>query len=224
MDVNYLEITDVTNQKKSTDRVNIFVNGSFYGSVFIDVCLKYGITKGAKFSEDRLNEIILLSDKEIALNKTAKYISAKLKTIKEVKDYLYSKQYSKVVVDYVIAKLTEYKYLDDEAYVNSYVNTYKNKYGAIKLKNNLIQKGISKDYLEKFFDDYIDNSENILELSKKYLKNKEITYDNIAKLYRHLLSKGYSYDDVSDTINKIKDSKDESWDWYSGMRQTKQGI
>ena len=87
-----LEITDVTNQKKSTDRVNVYVNGAYFGSVFIDVCLKYGIKKGAIFSENKLNEIFLESDKQIALNKTAKYISAKLKTTKEVEEYLTKKE------------------------------------------------------------------------------------------------------------------------------------
>lgn len=198
------EITDVTNQKKSTDRVNVFVNGSYFGSVFIDICLKYGIKKGAIFTESKLNEIFLESDKQIALNKTAKYISSKLKTQKEVEEYLTKKEYSKVVVNYVIEKLKEYKYLDDESYVNSYVNTYKNKYGLIKLKNNLMVKGIDKDILEEYFKDYETNLDNLLEVAKKYLKNKEINYDNLTKLYRYLASRGYNYDDINSVINKIK--------------------
>ena len=180
------EITDVTSQKKSTDRVNVFVNGNYFGSVFVDVCLKYGIKKGAIFGEEKLNQIFLDSDKQIALNKTAKYISAKLKTEKEVVDYLAKKEYSKVVIDYVVSKLKEYKYLDDEHYVNSYVSTYKNKYGVIKLKNNLMLKGISKDYLEEYFSSFESDLDNLMEVANKYLKNKEKTYENLTKLYRHL--------------------------------------
>lgn len=198
------EITDVTSQKKSTDRVNVFVNGNYFGSVFVDICLKYGIKKGAIFSEEKLNQIFLESDKQIALNKTAKYISAKLKTEKEVVDYLTKKEYSKVVIDYVISKLKEYKYLDDESYVNSYVATYKNKYGVIKLKNNLMLKGISKDYLEEYFSSFESDLEILMETANKYLKNKEKTYENLTKLYRHLASKGYNYDEINSVINRLK--------------------
>lgn len=197
-------ITDITSQKKSTDRVNIFVDGSYYGSMYVDICLKYGIKKGAVMDKADLEHIMLDSDKEIALNKTAKYISAKMKTVKEVRDYLYQKEYGKVVVDYVINKLKEYKYLDDEAYVNAYVNTYKSKYGVLKLKNNLLIKGIDKDYLEKYFSEFESDIEGILDIANKYMKNKELTYDNISKLYRYLACKGYSYDEINTVVSKIK--------------------
>lgn len=202
--INELEITDITSQKKANDRVNIFVNGNYFGSMYVDVCLKYGIKKGVIFSEEKLNQIMLESDKEIALNKTAKYISAKMKTVKEVKDYLYNKQYSKVVVDYVVDKLLEYKYLDDKAYVQAYVNTYKNKYGVLKLKNNLLIKGVSADYLEEYFSSFEVDYNSILYTAEKYMKNKENTYDNLSKLYRHLASRGYSYDEINCVINKFK--------------------
>lgn len=199
-----IEITDITSQKKSTDRVNVFVDGSYYGSMYVDMCIKYGIKKGALLDADELNRIMLESDREIALNKTAKYISAKMKTVKEVKDYLYQKEYSKVVVDYVISKLLEYKYLDDENYVNAYVNTYKSKYGMLKLKNNLLLKGIDAKYLETYFSDYESDIETIMQIAEKYMKNKERTYDNLSKLYRHLASKGYSYDEINSVVNKYK--------------------
>lgn len=199
-----IEITDITSQKKSTDRVNIFVDGAYYGSMYVDMCIKYGIKKGTLLDTDELNRIMLESDREIALNKTAKYISAKMKTVKEVKDYLYQKEYSKVVVDYVISKLLEYKYLDDENYVNAYVNTYKSKYGMLKLKNNLLLKGIDAKYLETYFSDYESDFEAIMQIAEKYMKNKEHTYDNLSKLYRHLASKGYSYDEINGVVNKYK--------------------
>ena len=204
--MNNVEITDVTTQKKSTDRVNIFVDGNYYGSMYVDLCIKYGIKKGLEISIDKLNDIMLESDKEIALNKTAKYISARMKTVKEVKDYLYSKEYSKIVVDYVIGKLTEYKYLDDESYVMAYVNTYKSKYGVLKLKNNLLQKGIDAKYLEEYFLEYETDIDTVMNIAEKYMKNKDCTYDNLSKLYRHLASKGYSYDEINTVLNKFKEN------------------
>lgn len=199
-----VEITDITSQKKATDRVNIFVDGNYFGSMYVDMCIKHGIKKGLVIELDKLNDIMLESDKEIALNKTAKYISAKMKTKKEVRDYLYSKEYSKVVVDYVIGKLVEYKYLDDENYVIAYVNTYKSKYGVLKMKNNLILKGIDAKYLEEFFAEYETDMDIIFAIAEKYMKNKENTYDNLSKLYRHLASRGYSYDEISVVVNKFK--------------------
>ena len=37
------------------------------------------------------------------------------------------------------------------------------------------------------------------------MKNKDNTYENISKLYRHLLSKGFEYDKVSSVITQFKE-------------------
>lgn len=200
-----ITISDITNQKKKTDRVNVFVNGSFFGSVFVDTCLKYNIKKGSTFTQNELNEIVLSSDKQIALNQTAKYISNRLKTIHEVREYLKKKEYSNVVIDYVIEKLNEYKYLNDDNYIEAYVNTYQNKYGVLKLKNNLLLKGIKKEKIEDYLLNFKSDKDVLSTISDKYFKNKPITYENLSKYYRFLATKGFSYEEINSEIQNLKE-------------------
>ena len=42
--------------------------------------------------------------------------------------------------------------------------------------------------------------------STKYLKGKEPTYENLSKLYRFLLSKGFEYDEVSRCVKSFKEN------------------
>ena len=37
------------------------------------------------------------------------------------------------------------------------------------------------------------------------MKNKEVNQDNISKLYRHLLSKGFDYDEINSVVREIKE-------------------
>ena len=107
----------------------------------------------------------------------------------------------------------EYHYVDDEAYARMYVNTYLNKYGKRKIMFNLEQKGIKRDIIDNALSEIEGQTEAIASLAQKYMKNKEPTRENIDKLCRHLLSKGFEWADISPVISKIKSGEEyESWD------------
>ena len=62
-----------------------------------------------------------------------------------------------------------------------------------------------------FFDDIpVKVSINeAIELAKKYMRSKEVTKENLAKCYRYLLSKGFSYESAQNAIKSIKDVDDD---------------
>ncbi len=210
--MNMLTITKVEVQKKHNDRVNIYVDDEFYSGLNLDVCVKEGLKAGVELTEEKLNQIILDSDKVVALNKTVKYMQSALKTTKQIRDYLRKKEYSKIVVDYVIDKLNEYKYLDDEAYAQAYINTYGAKQGKLKLKASLLNKGVSAKIADELLETYESNIDDIMKLAIKKLGNKPKTYENLTKTMNFLASRGYEYDDIKKVINQLKENNDESWD------------
>ncbi len=206
-------ITKIEAQKKYKDRVNIYINDEYAISMNYDLLLKNNLKVGENVDDQFLNELVLENEKSLALSRSAKLLSKNLKTIKQMKEYLYGLGYGPSVVNYCIEKLSEYNYVNDQNYANIYLRSVKNKYGKFKIENELIKKGVQKNVIEETLQDFKVDESVIEALSKKFLKNKEINNDTISKLIRHLLSKGYSYDDIKGVVNNLRSNQDACyWD------------
>ena len=104
---------------------------------------------------------------------------------------------------YVIDKMSEYKYLDDEAYAKAFILTYSNKYGKLKLKSMLRAKGVSQEIVDILLDD-MEVKSSIDAVAEKYMKNKTLDEKTKSKLIRFLMSRGYDYDEVKSVVEKFK--------------------
>ena len=197
-------ITKLEIQKNNKEKFNLYLDDEFYSGVYVDACIKYGLRVGLELSQEELDKILFDSNKTIALTKTANSVNTALKTEKQVKDYIAKKGFDKNISEYVIEKLKEYKYIDDEAFAKAYISTYSSKFGPMKLKANLSEKGIKKEIIENLLKDVELDEENLYNLSVKYMKNKERTYESQVKLMRFLASRGFSYDDISSVIDRLK--------------------
>ena len=76
------------------------------------------------------------------------------------------------IVDEIIEKLIEEKYIDDERYVKAYVNDkFKfNKWGRVKMRYYLHQKGLSDEVIQKGLDSI--NEEKYKMVLVKTMKDK----------------------------------------------------
>ena len=206
------KITKVEVQAKRKNRVNVYVDDEFFAGVDMDTCVKHGLKAGIEIDASALSEIVLESEKQNALGKAAKYMSRALKTTKQIKDYLSGKGYGQDVIDYCVQKLKEYKYLDDEAYVQAYIKDNAYKSGAYKLKQTLLGRGISKKILDEAFESYKSDEQDIKKLAQKKLGNRPKTYDNLNKVMAYLSGRGFEYDDIKKVINELREGEDdESW-------------
>lgn len=196
-------ITKLEVQKKDETRANLYLDDKFYAGVSIELCIKYHLKNGVEIEQDKLDEIILQDEKDIALSKAVKYISSTLKTTKQIKDYLYKKEYATPTINYVIDKLVEYKYLDDEAYAKAFVLTYASKCGKLKLKSMLRAKGVSQEIVDNLLED-INIESSVEVVADKYMKNKILDEKTKTKFIRFLMSRGYDYDEVKAVVDKFK--------------------
>jgi len=196
-------ITKLEVQKNRQDRANLYLDDKFYCGISIELVMKENLKKGMEIDKEKLDELILEDEKGSALSKAVKYISSNLKTTKQIKDYLKKKEYNPQTIDYVLEKLDEYKYLDDENYAKSFVLTYSSKYGKLKLISALKSKGISDKIIDNVFAEEMES--NIKSVAEKYLRNKENNAQTYLKLSRFLYSRGYEFDEINKLINEYKE-------------------
>lgn len=195
------KVTDITFQTKNKSRCNIFVDGEFFSGVSLETVLKFRIKKGDEYNSEELKNLIELNEKSEALNKAANYLSKALKTKRQVKDYLLKKGYSEEIVWYCIDKLKEYEYIDDAEYSKRYIESTAKTQGKRMLEYKLMMKGVKKQDIDTAMDSCeINTKENAKAIAIKYLKNKEKTKENLAKAFRYILGRGFSYEDANYAI------------------------
>ncbi len=195
-------VTKIEIQKNNDDRVNIYLDDRFYCGMSLEIVMKQNLKVGSDIDTAKLDNLILDDEKYKATEKAVKYISNNLKTTKQIKDYLKKKNYSEITINYVLEKLKEYEYINDENYAKSFILTYSKKYGRLKLKSLLIQKGISELIINSLLEEV--KSDNLELVATKYLKNREINSNTYVKLSRFLYSRGYDFDEINSFINRLK--------------------
>src|SRR5438067_1557035 len=85
------------------------------------------------------------------LSKTLRFLGYRSRSEKEIRDYLVKKTVSTVVIERIIARLYEYKYLNDEEFARMWINnrtSYKPR-STFFIKMELKKKGIPSEIIEK---------------------------------------------------------------------------
>ena len=199
-------ITSLSRQKKYPSRVNVVVDGNFVGVVFDEIVFNLGLKAGEEIDESVLNTALSDSAKFFAKNDAFKYLSKYVKTEKEVKEYLYKKGYHKDEVEFALNFVKDYGLISDEKYAVNYVKTYEKTKSSAQLKILLKGKGIADEIIDNVV---VFDEENEIELAEKLVKklykgqDDTITYKDLAKLKRQLLSRGITYDTISKVTSKF---------------------
>jgi len=167
------------------------------------------------------NELLLkkrldttLYDKVVRENKiydmidiAIKYISIRLRSIKEIKDYLKKKYDEEELIDEAVTKLKKLEYLDDNRFTKAFIKDKLafTSWGDYKIKLELEHLGVSYEIIEKHISS-IDESvleekmqkqiDKIIRTNKKY-KGPELK----NKIYTHLVTSGFTKEKVIRMLN-----------------------
>ena len=199
-------ITNITFQEKNKKRCNLFVDGEFYCALSYETVMKNYLKNGLEIEREKLELVVKENEKQEALNRAITYISKNLKTKRQVKDYLIGKGYSEEVAWYCVDKLKEYDYINDVEYSKRYIESTSKNQGSRLVEYKLMMKGIKKEDIQNaYLETDVNANENAKNVAIKYLKNKEITKENLAKAYRYLIGKGFSYEQANYALSEFRE-------------------
>ena len=195
------KITDISIQKNNKTRANVNIDGEFAFGLEMLTVMKLGLKIGQEVSEQRLKEAVLDSEKTVALEKAMNYIGRGRKTNRQMREYLEKKGYDNEIVQYVLGKMKYYGYVDDHAYAVAYAEQNMQTKGARRIRQELLQKGISVAEAEaQSAQDSDVSRKNAARLAEKYMKNKPRDLKTLQKLQRYLVSRGYDFDCVNSVV------------------------
>ncbi len=200
------KITAITIQTKNKKRCNLFIDDEFYSGISLETVMQHRLKSGMDIDKSALAEIILESDKVEALSLAVDYLSSRLKTKRQVKEYLLKKGYGEQVVWYCIDKLKEYNYIDDQEYSKRYIESVSKTQGRRLIEYKLMMKGVKKEEISiAYTDSEVDSKQNAKNVLERYMKNKDHTKENLAKAYRYLISRGFLYEEATFAIDSFKE-------------------
>lgn len=202
-----MKITQISAQQKNKDRCNIFIDGEYSFSVSTETVYKFYLKTGKELSEEEITAIKEDGERTSALNRATEYLSKAYKTKKQVKDYLIKKGFSDDAVYYAVSRLTETGYINDSEYARRYFETASKNQGKKLSAYKLMAKGVRKDVIDEAYEKAaVPSKENAAAVAEKYMRNKEINKENLAKTYRYLIGRGFSYDEASEAISAFKEN------------------
>jgi len=142
-----------------------------------------------------------------ALEKLKKYCAYQDRAESEVRQKLRSFALPPDEAEQIVNILKEEKYLDEERFVESFIRGKVNakKWGREKIKAHLFSKGIPAVVIEEHLAT-IDNDQyrqNLRDTIVKWERTHALNHETVPKLYRHLLSKGYAWQDIKLSIETL---------------------
>lgn len=164
-------ITKISAQKNNTERVNIFLDEKYAFSVDLDVLVQHDLKKGKELDEADIIEIQFGDSVKKGFQQAVDYLSYRMRSVKEVTDYLTKKEIPATAISEIIHKLKHYKYVNDLEFAEAYVSTHRktNSKGPSVLKKELKLKGIDDDTIEQALSQYPDDLQ-LEEAVKQVLK------------------------------------------------------
>ncbi|PMD72060.1 recombination regulator RecX [Companilactobacillus nuruki] len=208
------KVTKIQAQKRK-GRYNVYLDGKYAFPVAETTLIEFRLMNGTELTDSQIKEIQDRENINKAYGDAVNYLSYQLRTKKEIKDYLYKKEYHRDAVDLVIKKLEELRYLDDESYATSYINTQlkTTSNGPKIIEQKLVQKGVPDNLIQdKLFEINQDTLlENAIEFAKKQVrKQKRASFQQmLTKIRQSLYQKGFSKEIIEETINDLELEPDE---------------
>ena len=148
--------------------------------------------------------------RERTFQRAVKLLAAKPRSIAELRERLLEKSWtSEEVVEAVIAKLSEYGYLNDERFAFGYASfqVRQRPVGKQRLQRALAMKKVDRETAEEaiklVFEEVPEDTLIDRAIEKRIrLRGRPETREETKSLFDHLLRKGFSYELV---IKKVKD-------------------
>lgn len=204
--IRILKMKIIKYEKTSEDKYKIYLDNSKTITLHEDVILKNKLLFKKEIDLELLNQLDEDNNYQNIYSKCVKYISIRLRSQNEIKEYLERKNIEPVTINKIIEKLLNEKLLNDEIFAKAFIKdklnfTTMGPYRIeLELKKHKIEQNIISNCMQNIDYDLVEQKINkqITKLMKSH-KNKSNLKN---KIYQNLLSLGYSNEMIIDNLNK----------------------
>lgn len=187
-------------------RYNLYLDDQFFGVYEAEILARHCLKTGQSFDDQFFEDLKIENGDYACFNRGLSLLEKSMKSEKMLKDYLREKGYPKACIEKAVDKLSEYGYIDDQAFCENYINSYSSLKSKRKLKYDLLSKGIKEDIIDEKLENLLNEDlerGKLQLLAEKYMKNKEFDLKNKQKFYNHFAGKGYDYGMIANAWEEL---------------------
>lgn len=175
-----------------------------------DLILKHNLLINKNINEEQIDKLLEENTSYIAYDLALNYLKIKMRSKKEVGDYLTKKGVNPSLIDNAIDLLIKQGYLNDDMYTKAYINDRINlSYdGPYKIRESLIKLGINEEIINhniNIFDKELEKK-RIIKIIERQIKINHNKGNNLLKrkILDYLVMQGYTKETAMSEVNKIK--------------------
>lgn len=192
--------------KKGNGNYDILLDNNKKITLSEDLILKNNLLYKKEVDPYLLEELLTENIKYDIYNKCVKYISIRLRSINEIKEYMKRLNADEETINNTIERLLKNNLLNDEVFTKAFIQDKLNftTMGPYRIEQELKRQHIDNTIISKYLYN-IDKDILITKINKQINKliksNKK--KDNLKnKIYKNLISLGYSNDMILKELNK----------------------
>ena len=189
--------------KVGTKQVRLFFDEEKYCLLYYNEVRRLGFHEKDEVGQQEFEELnkLLLHRAKLKAMSSLKYQD---RTRKELKDRLMRAEFPEFITEGAIAYVESFGYINDEEYVRRYMEYKAGTKSRIQIKMDLRKKGIGTEILERIFDEYEYEEDDVLEeqVQKRIRQKGSVTKENFQKYYGYFARKGFNSVKIIDLLRK----------------------
>ena len=194
-------------KKDKGNKYIVYIDDEEY-KLYDDIIVKYNLITNKDITKKELDIILNENNEYVSYYESIRYISRKIRSEFEIREYLKKKNIDISIIDKTIFRLKEKNFINDEVFVKTYINdalnlSYK---GYIRIKKELLKHEIDETIIDSYLnsideDTWIDRINKYIE--KKIKVNHSSREIFKRKVSNELYNLGYDLSMIKSCVNQI---------------------
>jgi regulatory protein len=217
-----MRITALQPQIKDPERLNLFVDNRFLMGISALVALQMHLKVGQELTPQQVELLRQEEALQQAVARALNYLSFRPRSREEVKRYLERKQTPLELIDRALERLEQLELINDQAFAEFWMESRArfNPKGAQAIKNELRQKGVTREVVDEIVDDEQDEERAHQAARKKaqmLVGQSGMDFKTFRlRLGSFLQRRGFSYEIATRTVRELWQELTEEEDYEEG--------
>ncbi len=208
-------VTAIQSQVRDPDRVSVFIDGEFTIGIARDVAEDFGLYKDQVLDEALLADLLARNLLARATTAALNFLAYRPRSEGEIRRKLQQGKYPEATIEQVIAKLRDWRYVDDEDFARRWIENRSahRPRGARLLAQELKAKGIDAGVMNEALEGAdLDEAADALTIARQRWRQLHDLEPAVRdrRLTGFLGRRGYGFDVIRSTLDALRDDDDEN--------------
>lgn len=200
-------VTDIRQQSRRTDRYSIYLDKRYAFSLSDLELSSSGLRRGRELSDEDVEYWRRQSGEGKAYDAALKYLGYRARSVREINDHLRRKGYEAEVIEGIIGRLVENRFLDDALFAEQWVKERQSLRPRSRraLEQELMQKGVSREIIQDALTSIGEEGHEQMLNDLIAKKRRQVRYQDDEKLMAYLARQGFGYDQIKKALTRLDD-------------------